>query len=381
MNSVIIALNMLKRMVGTMKGFLTIVLIPVIVMTAIIFIFDRDYTENYKIAYLNLDEGLLGEELIHDLSSFDEYELLAAQDVEEVKKWVVDGKANFALVIHKDLSQNLFNGKSVNVTLYQLNQNAESFTLKQRLDLQINQFAQSIEQIKQMDSTKVSIQSTMEALMEQVNKNQVKAVYTPFNENYKPGLNSIIGFMIMFLMGLIVSSVTLILEDRANQTMMRIYTAPIRRYEIVLGHFLGSFLLGSLQIILLLVFTKYIVGFDYGVSFGKLLLILLFFMLASMGIATAIASTVNNIKILSNITPLIVVPTCMIGGCFWPIEIMPDFMQKLANIVPQKWAIEAVEKMAMGQGLSDVSMHFLVLFLFAVILIGFGSAVFKPVET
>ncbi|MFS1513334.1 ABC transporter permease [Chengkuizengella sp. SCS-71B] len=381
MNSVIIALNMLKRMIGTIKGFLTIILIPVIVMTVIIFIFDRDYTENYTIAYLNLDGGLLGEELIHNLSSFSEYEILAAQDVEEVKEWVADGKANYAIAIHKDFTQNLFNGKSINVTLYQLNQNAESFALKQRLDLRINQFAQSIKQLKQIDGNGVSIQPAMESLMEQVNKNQVSAVYTKFNENVKPGLNSILGFMIMFLMGLIVSSVTLILEDRANQTMMRIYAAPIQRYEIVLGHFLGSFLIGSLQVIFLLMFTKYIVGFEYGVSFGKLLLILLFFMLASMGIATAIASTVNNIKILSNITPLIVVPTCMIGGCFWPIEIMPDFMQKLANIVPQKWTIEAVEKMAMGQSLSDVSMHFLVLFLFAVILIGFGSAVFKPVET
>ncbi|NBI30702.1 ABC transporter permease [Chengkuizengella marina] len=381
MNSVIIALNMLKRMIGTIKGFLTIILIPVIVMTVIIFIFDRDYTENYKVAYLNLDNGLLGKELILHLSSFSEYELLAAQEVEEVKEWVVNGKVNFAIVIHKDLTQNLFNETSINLTLYQLNQNAESFALKQRLDLRINQFTQSIEQLKQIDSTGDSIQSTMEALMEQVNKNQVSTVYTKFNESYRPGLNSILGFMIMFLMGLIVSSVTLILEDRTNQTMMRIYTAPIRRYEIVLGHFLGSFLIGSLQIIFLLMFTKYIVGFDYGVSFGKLLIILSFFMLASMGIATAIASTVNNIKILSNITPLIVVPTCMIGGCFWPIEIMPDFMQKLANIVPQKWAIEAVQKMAMGQELSDVSIHLLVLLLFAVILIGFGSAVFKPVET
>ncbi|MDP5273305.1 ABC transporter permease [Chengkuizengella axinellae] len=381
MNSLYIALNMLRRMIGSKKGFVTIILIPVIVMTVIIGIFDRSYDETYQVAYLNLDEGMLGEELIRELSLMDEYEFTPSQNNEEVRESVISGKVDLAIVVQQGFTDKLLNEENTKVTLYQINNNVESFVIKQKLDIRMNQLLQSISHLKMIDGSNSDISTTLETLMLQMNKHQIKPVTTQFNDNSKPGLNSIIGFMIMFLMGLIVSSVSLILEDRTNQTMMRMYSAPVSRYEIVFGNFLGSFLVGALQITLLLVFTKYIIGFDYGVSFGKLFIILLFFMLASMGIASALASTVNNINILSNITPLIVVPTCMIGGCFWPIEIMPDFMQKLANIVPQKWAIEAIENMAMGQGLADVGLNLAVLLLFAVILIGFGSAVFKPVDS
>ena len=48
------------------------------------------------------------------------------------------------------------------------------------------------------------------------------------------------------------------------------------------------------------------------------------------------------------INSMIVTPTCMLGGCFWPLAIMPEFMQKIANLHPAKWAIEAVEIAATG---------------------------------
>jgi ABC-2 type transport system permease protein len=70
----------------------------------------------------------------------------------------------------------------------------------------------------------------------------------------------------------------------------------------------------------------------------------------------------------------------MLGGCFWPVSIMPDWMQKLSNFVPQKWAIDAIERMATGQRLADIGMNLGVLTLLAVILIGIGSVILRPEE-
>jgi ABC-2 type transport system permease protein len=28
----------------------------------------------------------------------------------------------------------------------------------------------------------------------------------------------------------------------------------------------------------------------------------------------------------------------MLAGCYWPLEIVPDYMQKVALIFPQYWA-------------------------------------------
>ncbi|TXK85848.1 ABC transporter permease [Paenibacillus sp. N3.4] len=70
----------------------------------------------------------------------------------------------------------------------------------------------------------------------------------------------------------------------------------------------------------------------------------------------------------------------MLGGCFWLISLMPEWMQKIANFVPQKWAIDAIARMASGQTLSEMWIHMGVLTLFALILLGVGSVILKPGE-
>ncbi len=33
-----------------------------------------------------------------------------------------------------------------------------------------------------------------------------------------------------------------------------------------------------------------------------------------------------------------------LGGCWWPIEVVPDWMQQLANFLPTGWAMDAMHK-------------------------------------
>ncbi|MNG30753.1 hypothetical protein D3C84_1164310 [compost metagenome] len=68
----------------------------------------------------------------------------------------------------------------------------------------------------------------------------------------------------------------------------------------------------------------------------------------------------------------------MISGCFWPVSFMPDYMQKLANITPQLWAIEAIDRLSMGQGFHTAVMPILILILFAAVLLAFGAVVLRP---
>jgi ABC-2 type transport system permease protein len=179
-------------------------------------------------------------------------------------------------------------------------------------------------------------------------------------------------------MSLINSTVSIIMEDRKQMTMARIYTAPVRSFEIMMGNFMGSFLVGSLQILLILSITRFILQFDYHLPFVSQLIVMEFFLLASMGIASAVAGMVKNSSNITSLNTLIITPTCMLGGCFWPVSIMPDWMQKLSNFVPQKWAIDAIQRMSMGQGLMNVLLNLGVLALFAIILLGIGSVILRP---
>ncbi len=64
----------------------------------------------------------------------------------------------------------------------------------------------------------------------------------------------------------------------------------------------------------------------------------------------------------------------MLGGCFWPKEIMPDMLQRISEFVPVTWAIKGMEKILNGGSITTVGNEIIVLLLFALVFFLVGSA-------
>jgi ABC-2 type transport system permease protein len=73
-----------------------------------------------------------------------------------------------------------------------------------------------------------------------------------------------------------------------------------------------------------------------------------------------------------------VASTCMMGGVYWPLDIVPKVMQRMAQFVPQKWAMDGfTEIIARGGSLSDIILPVTILLGFAVVFIGVGLSRIK----
>jgi ABC-type multidrug transport system permease subunit len=67
-----------------------------------------------------------------------------------------------------------------------------------------------------------------------------------------------------------------------------------------------------------------------------------------------------------------------LGGCWWPIEITPDWMQKLQVFLPTGLAMDALHKLvSFGAGGASVVPHVLILSLLTLVLIGVSSRIFR----
>ena len=53
--------------------------------------------------------------------------------------------------------------------------------------------------------------------------------------------------------------------------------------------------------------------------------------------------------------------TCMLGGCYWQVEWMPDFMQKIARGTVQFWFTSGITELMKGGGLSGISTNLIIL--------------------
>jgi ABC-2 type transport system permease protein len=80
---------------------------------------------------------------------------------------------------------------------------------------------------------------------------------------------------------------------------------------------------------------------------------------------TMVITFANNSLQVGTLSNIIITPSCMIGGCFWSLDLMPDYMKKAANFMPQKWTLEAVTKLQKGGTLQEIYFQIIILLMFS----------------
>ncbi|NUU60974.1 ABC transporter permease [Paenibacillus agri] len=379
-NIMTIAWNMAKRTIGSRSGLLIYIILPCIVVSAIITTTGSSGEEPAIVLYANLDSGAGGQHVIAELAATGDYKLVQTSGEAELKAKVTDQKGTAGVFIPPGYTEDLLAGKKPQISFYELKISESSIMLQRKAEDIAGRMGNTAEAVRTANAAGGNAESKFSAVLQQAEQHQVGSKRTDYNLYPRAELTSVTGFTLLFLMGLVTSSVSIIVKDRRDRTMMRMFSAPVHAYEIAIGNFLGSFLVGLIQIITLLTFTRGILGYDFGVPLYLYFLVLAAFILVSMGIASTITGLVRNQNNTGMLNALILTPTCMLGGCFWPISIMPDYMQKIANFVPQKWAMQAVNVAATGGGWSELWLPFAILGLMAAILLAIGSATLRPNE-
>ncbi|SHE13536.1 Inner membrane transport permease ybhS [Chlamydia abortus] len=380
MNSLYIAANIVKRTIGKGKSLLVFLALPALVVSLVVVLLGNS-GQQVQVAYANLDQGPLGERLINALQASTGYSFVEAEDTEALRLQVIDKKSVAGLFIPEGYSSKLTSGETPRVEWFELGVSESGIVLKQKLNEQIRGMTGTYRLLSSQIPNSAEAEAALLQVLSEQQKNKVRAVVENSGLAVNEAVSTSMGMLIMFVMMLVNNSISTILDDRTNRTMQRMYAAPVRSYQIMAGNFLGSLFLGTVQILLILLFARYVLRFSFGMPLLQQWLVMECFLLAALGISLAVAGLVRNRNNVATVQTLIVTPTCMLGGCYWPVDIMPEYMQKAANIVPQKWAIEAINRLAAGDGLSQVVLHLGILGLFAVILLGFGAAVLRPSET
>lgn len=378
MNSFIIAGQFIKRFIGDKKKLLLFFLVPTIIvavfMSSLMQFADR---EAINIVYINQDQSRLSDHLIKEIEA--KYPLIQAANMEELREAVINRRSVAGFVIPENFGETVLKGDAPKV-LFELNVSEVSVALELMLNDLIQNLHSAVAAAQSAGLSDDELVAAMAHIVTLQEQHAVHATSTDFELYVSPYFRPAMGMLLMFMLLTSTSAVALIMEDRQQYTMTRMYSAPVRIIEITTGNFLGSFMVGTLQVVCVLTVLHLWHGSSMKISFWSHLAITEMFLLAAIGAVMAIGSLVKTHSQLSMMSSLVIFPTCMLGGCFWPIWMMADYMQKLADFIPQKWALDAMEKLASGAELQQVGLHAGVLVLFAVILLGIGSAVLNPAE-
>ena len=155
---------------------------------------------------------------------------------------------------------------------------------------------------------------------------------------------SLPGMLVMFVMQMILTygGATLV-KDRMGGQLSRLITAPLYRFEVYAGKVLARVLLAILQAIVLLVCGSIL--FRVPLGDHPLFLLPVVFSLAifagCLGILGGIVCQTEKQVILLAIFGSMVLSA--LGGCWWPMEIVPDLFKTIALFTPSYWAMHALQ--------------------------------------
>ncbi|MGG3940838.1 ABC transporter permease [Peribacillus psychrosaccharolyticus] len=179
------------------------------------------------------------------------------------------------------------------------------------------------------------------------------------------------GFCIMFLMIKLFTVTGVIIEAKGNGVWYRLLSTPVTRFQVASGYLLSFFLIGWIQFSILMLATNLLFDVSWGSPLPIFILVSAM-MLAFVGIGLVIATTAKTLEQQSGIASLIVIPTCMLSGVYWPLELEPTFMQKIAELLPQTWAMRGFTDIITTGTLESIMTSTIILLLFAAIFLTTG---------
>jgi ABC-type Na+ efflux pump permease subunit len=178
------------------------------------------------------------------------------------------------------------------------------------------------------------------------------------------------GTMVMFtLIALLTSGAVLLVIERRGGLLRRLSYTPLPRSGIVLGKWLGKLLLGAVQIAFAMTAGTLLFRMHWGPSLPMVLVVLVAWatFCASAGLFLgSLARTEGQAVGIGVLTTNVL---AALGGCWWPIEVAPRWMQSLAKFLPTGWAMDAMHRLVSFQaGAASAIPHALALFTGALVL-------------
>lgn len=184
--------------------------------------------------------------------------------------------------------------------------------------------------------------------------------------------HSALGYTVMSVMMAILMMSGTILYERQHGTWGRLLTTPTDRYSLLAGYLLSFFLTGLFQFAVLVFGTRLI----FQVQWGPLLPLFAVgaaTVLASAGIGLFLAGIVRSYEQQQTLGIIFVIATSMLGGLFWPLELMSPTMQRIGYLTPQAWAMTGLTEVALrGGAWASLAWPLTVLLALAVLFAGAG---------
>ena len=349
-------------------GLMTII---TLIMIGVFSSFDYS-VQDLKFAVIDEDQSPLSKKFTEDLMEVEGYSV-KVMDLEGAKEGVKNEELSIAFYLKKGFMENVLEGE-VEVVRFVVQENMDNRSATGLFESRLKRLKSDqslIREIKAyMTRQDLRVQDIESRIQNKINDKRmnITPVVTKVDsykeeEPYSQIKQSVIGFSLFFAMFTIIFGISDILMEKELYTWQRQLITPISQLNILTGHMFFVFLLGFLQVSSMFLVSKYLFKVTWVGNMGYLVIVIAAFVFCVASLGMFLSNFVKTMGQLSALAPIIITGTAMIGGCFWPLEIVTSkLLLFLSLLTPQRWAIQGIRGIVVyNENLNDVKLPIIIL--------------------
>ncbi len=273
---------------------------------------------------------------------------------------------NYIVYIPKDYGKNILDNKNIKLeikTTNDYNASIAELLLRRYLSLQetYNKITDDENKLIDLINDNLSIKTEVE-ITSKIDTNSLS--FTAFYFNFS-------SYSIMAIIIFIICMVICSFNAKKQKKRTIVSSMNYKKYNryLLLGSFMYAFIIWLLFSIISLFIVKDVMFSLRGLFY---LLNSLVFTFCSLTIALLISTLVTNKNAISGIVNVVALGSAFLCGAFVPASFLPDFVLKIAHILPSFWFINSNDYLATiekvnFESIERVLVNMLVLILFAIL--------------
>ena len=175
------------------------------------------------------------------------------------------------------------------------------------------------------------------------------------------------GYMVMFVFFIWISMVNRFQTERESGMVARLRSTPMHPPVYLVGMWVPAIISVLIQCTVLLAFGTFVYDVHLG-NVGAVSLIVLCLALCGTGLGLGLSVIVKSFNQGLAITQVFALGGAMVAGLWFPLDMMPEFVQTIGKFTPQYWAQMGLQDvMVRGAHIGDVWLTFVVLLAFGAI--------------
>jgi ABC-2 type transport system permease protein len=153
------------------------------------------------------------------------------------------------------------------------------------------------------------------------------------------------GYLVMFVFFAAAVTAETIVRERQNHTLERLLASSVKRWAVLGGVYTGTLIRGLVQILIFWIAGILIFNIDLGIAPAAVIILSILMVIMSSAFALMLATLARTERSAGSIAVVTALLLAPLGGCWWPLFILPRWLQNLAKISPHAWANTGFNKL------------------------------------